>query len=1000
MFYGRELKIAEGTKSTKWSEYEKSSYLKEIVFPATLEEISGCTFVDCSNIETVTIPGTVKKVGYAAFRSCFSIKNIILCNGIKEIGENAFDCFGPFYFSRGNYSKFRVIALPESITKIGTNAFGEFSRESKPVFIVKRFSYAHEYVKENNFKFYISDFSDGFLSTENIHKATLYNWTNHTEVAKIDQGVKVIGSFAFSRHTEIKKVVLPDTIEEIQENAFQGCKSIKQVDFSNCYVKKIGEKAFFDSRLFYVDLPSSVSEIGPDAFSKKCVISIGGEMPGYAEAQKEILIEQRNINITKQELDRKIKEIATAEERLSDYENTEPKEFEDIPTLEETINALLKDKERKESDNREQIEALTRKLSQILSEVEQLKRARNHCSLFAISRRKELAEKISLEKQQESDVQAEIDRIKLEFSTWCEDLFIQMEGIDKQLQPIKAKQISWEIEHRNLRDELTILNTQKNKLSATIYRNEALLDEKRQNLLTEHEQWSDSLVRAKELEETSEFKDERSEILKSLVLPERENDPEFTIENASLDEVLLNSEYQRFLKNRSDIDYTLLFNRYIKKHTNEINRVQELNLILKKDEMDGLESFKMLEEPAISAPVLPERFVKFNGYFTDEETWKRLKDSIKDVSSRKNSKTNLCDGFFKGLDYLRLKGKAEQVLLVFPYCLVLYTPQEPMQIFLYNKVRISIKSRKQEIEDQDIPELGEFVSEHYLHENADGTPSKRYKSNPLITVIRYTRLIFSNGKNQIISVPVPTYDIADDISVKFKDYVSNLLAGNKKSVYDAITKSEELEAIDERMQAVILFEKEQRERAIQEAKAEEKRIKEQQIAEKLAAEQKRKDLIRKQKEINEERKRQAEIQKEREKEITKLFQDDFAEDLTKTVSDISETNDDNRAIQFPIEIVGNRVISNTVFKVEFHIHETMLEDLIVVYFVDDQGTIISNKKKIDASIGNDNIKLGFILNSGVNYSSMKRCFIQLESQNGLISRLDFKMNIAFSPDDF
>ena len=239
MYIGEVLKIEEGVKRTGIQEYKGNRFLKKIVFPATLEEITVCSFEECTSIEHVTIPGTIKKIGYAAFMSCSSIKDIILCNGIEEISQNAFACSGPFFYSRENYSKFKVIALPESISKIEDDAFGRFSSESKPVFIVKESSYAHKYVKEHGFVYYTSDFSNGFISTECIHNATLYNWMNHTGIAKVDQGVKVIAPFAFSRHTEIKKVVLPDTIEEIQENAFKGCKSIKQVDFSNCFIKKM-----------------------------------------------------------------------------------------------------------------------------------------------------------------------------------------------------------------------------------------------------------------------------------------------------------------------------------------------------------------------------------------------------------------------------------------------------------------------------------------------------------------------------------------------------------------------------------------------------------------------------------------------------------------------------------------------------------------------------------------------------------------------------------------
>lgn len=139
----------------------------------TVTEIGSNAFVGCFSVEKITIPDTVVSIGDSAFMSCTSLTEVTIGNGVavlpddcffsctslktvnlpetlEEIGEDAF-------FGCDNLDLY----LPQSIKKIGTNAFGihvdPHSGEFVSVygFLVKGVtgSVAEKYAAENSIDF-------------------------------------------------------------------------------------------------------------------------------------------------------------------------------------------------------------------------------------------------------------------------------------------------------------------------------------------------------------------------------------------------------------------------------------------------------------------------------------------------------------------------------------------------------------------------------------------------------------------------------------------------------------------------------------------------------------------------------------------------------------------------------------------------------------------------------------------------------------------------------
>ena len=95
------------------------------------------------------------------------------------------------------------------------------------------------------------------------------------------------------------KVVIPDSVKEIGQEAFYKCKFLKEVVIGNS-VEMIGASAFYKSGLEKMVIPDSVREIGEDSFygckSLKVVVignsveEIGDSAFYGCEALKEVFI--------------------------------------------------------------------------------------------------------------------------------------------------------------------------------------------------------------------------------------------------------------------------------------------------------------------------------------------------------------------------------------------------------------------------------------------------------------------------------------------------------------------------------------------------------------------------------------------------------------------------------------------------------------------------------------------------------------------------------------
>lgn len=112
--------------------------------PQGILTIGAYAFQNSDALTSITLPDTIATIGDNAFSACNNLVTVNLPDDIATIGEGAFlGC-----------ESLTGIILPRSVTSIGADAF--FACKALTI-TVERGSYAHQYCKENNLPFVLSD---------------------------------------------------------------------------------------------------------------------------------------------------------------------------------------------------------------------------------------------------------------------------------------------------------------------------------------------------------------------------------------------------------------------------------------------------------------------------------------------------------------------------------------------------------------------------------------------------------------------------------------------------------------------------------------------------------------------------------------------------------------------------------------------------------------------------------------------------------------------------
>ncbi|HVV72024.1 MAG TPA: leucine-rich repeat domain-containing protein, partial [Verrucomicrobiae bacterium] len=109
----KSLVIPDNVKVVGGGAFSACDSLSDVTLGNGISTINQGTFASCPGIASIRIPDSVISIQDHAFWQCFNLTNLNFGTGVTELGANAFE-----------YSSIAVLALPESLTNIGWEAFG------------------------------------------------------------------------------------------------------------------------------------------------------------------------------------------------------------------------------------------------------------------------------------------------------------------------------------------------------------------------------------------------------------------------------------------------------------------------------------------------------------------------------------------------------------------------------------------------------------------------------------------------------------------------------------------------------------------------------------------------------------------------------------------------------------------------------------------------------------------------------------------------------------
>lgn len=293
--------------------FDNAKFLKEVVFPSTMKEITEGLFLQNKTIQSIVINEGVETIGKKAFAGS-SIKSVTIKN-VKNIGEQAFsECAslksviidGVETIGKGAFDQCPALTdvTLTNVNKVGENAFAEDIALvnltiGEGVVLIDTEAFA----KCSSLKSVV--LSDSVTYLGKFAFSHCVNLTTFT----INEGLQKIDNLCFLNCPKIEEFYIPSTLTSVNSTAFEGCNSLKKFVVSDmnetfityddhlakgtvlvafCYgqmeenqilipdgITEISAYLFRNfTPLKYVFLPESLKIIGNEAFSSTSLLEI------------------------------------------------------------------------------------------------------------------------------------------------------------------------------------------------------------------------------------------------------------------------------------------------------------------------------------------------------------------------------------------------------------------------------------------------------------------------------------------------------------------------------------------------------------------------------------------------------------------------------------------------------------------------------------------------------------------------------------------------------
>lgn len=203
-----------GDKVTKVaSDFEYNTGLEQVVLGSNVKSIGNSAFSACTSLKSITIPENVTEIGNSAFSACTGLTNITIPESVTEIGYSAFE----------NCTNLSDLQIPSNIEKIGDGAFDNtawYENQPDGLLYIGKVLYAYKGDKAAVTDVKINEGTKSILSG-------VFSECSNLKNVVIPDSVISIGSLVFSSCTSLTSITVPESVSSLGAGLFRGCTSLK-----------------------------------------------------------------------------------------------------------------------------------------------------------------------------------------------------------------------------------------------------------------------------------------------------------------------------------------------------------------------------------------------------------------------------------------------------------------------------------------------------------------------------------------------------------------------------------------------------------------------------------------------------------------------------------------------------------------------------------------------------------------------------------------------------
>lgn len=182
------------TQSNPAPWHDRREQIQRIVVEQGVTSIGSQAFYNCTNLTVVTTSNSVKKIGRYAFYACGALTQVHLANGVESIGVSAFE----------GCASLPAISLPNSLTKIDSRAF-----------------YRCESLGGVTIPLFVSELGD-----------MVFGYCYRLNTVTVKASIRSLPYWFFYGCVGLEVIYLPETVQNIEENALSECPSLVMVDYN------------------------------------------------------------------------------------------------------------------------------------------------------------------------------------------------------------------------------------------------------------------------------------------------------------------------------------------------------------------------------------------------------------------------------------------------------------------------------------------------------------------------------------------------------------------------------------------------------------------------------------------------------------------------------------------------------------------------------------------------------------------------------------------------